>query len=84
MAHAREEVTNDFPTPPLPLTTPITFFTLEALFIGSLAIPLPPFALLGHPSQLSLLQVDALLQLLFSGIFTPSFVSVRHDYRLIL
>ena len=28
-------VTEDFPTPPFPLTIPITFFTLESLFIGA-------------------------------------------------
>ena len=27
LASANNEVTEDFPTPPLPLTTPITFFT---------------------------------------------------------
>ena len=68
MAHASDAVTKDFPTPPYPLTTPITFFTFEDGFIGSFAIPFPPFALLGQPSQLSLLQLDALLQLLFSAM----------------
>ena len=57
MAHASDAVTKDFPTPPFPLTTPITFFTFEDGFIGSFAIPFPPFALLGQPSQLSLLQL---------------------------
>ena len=32
---ARSEVTSDFPTPPFPLTIPITFFILLSLFIGS-------------------------------------------------
>ena len=32
MAEAREAVTKDLPTPPLPLTTPITFFTEEYSF----------------------------------------------------
>ena len=34
-AIARSPVTRDLPTPPLPLTTPMTFFTLEPAFIGS-------------------------------------------------
>ena len=73
IAAASDAVTNDLPTPPFPLTTPITFLTLDAAFIGSLAIPPPAlfFALLGHPSQLSFEQLDAPLQLLFSGIFFP-------------
>ena len=58
--------------------TPIGYFdgensVMDAAFIGSLAIPPPAlfFALLGHPSQLSFEQLDAPLQLLFSGIFFP-------------
>ena len=49
IAFAREPVTKDFPTPPLPLTTPITFFTELAGFnfsrklCGSLVL-LPQFA----------------------------------------
>ena len=33
---AREAVTSDFPTPPFPLMTPITFFTWEPTFAGAL------------------------------------------------
>ncbi len=32
------EVTRDLPTPPLPLTTPITFFTLLNAFWGSIRL----------------------------------------------
>ncbi len=34
-AIARRPVTSDLPTPPLPLTTPMTFFTFDSAFIGS-------------------------------------------------
>ena len=34
MAAAREQVTVDLPTPPLPLTTAITFLTLESSLTG--------------------------------------------------
>ena len=32
------EVVSDLPTPPFPLTTPITFFTLLCLFSGSIML----------------------------------------------
>ena len=35
-ATAKREVTMDFPTPPLPLTTPITFLMLLSLWAGFL------------------------------------------------
>jgi hypothetical protein len=53
---------------------------LDDGFIGSFAIPFPPFALLGQPSQLSLLQLDALLQLLFSAMsHTLLFIFIPAD-----
>ena len=36
IAEASSEVTSDFPTPPLPLTTPITFRTLLSGLAGTL------------------------------------------------
>ena len=35
IAAARSDVTSDLPTPPFPLTTPITFFTFESSFCGT-------------------------------------------------
>ena len=52
---AREAVTKDLPTPPLPLTMPITCLTLEDAFIA--ACMLCGFFLLLQPSQLVLSQV---------------------------
>jgi hypothetical protein len=73
MAHAREAVTNDFPTPPFPLTIPITFPIEEYSFNSSKNEVVPP--LLGHPSQLSLEQLPALLHASDSDMIKFSSIS---------
>ena len=61
IAFAREPVTKDFPTPPLPLTTPITCFTSEKTFCSAIKFCGLLFSLLAHPSQLVLPQEPLLL-----------------------
>jgi hypothetical protein len=73
MAQAREAVTNDFPTPPFPLTIPITFPMAEYAFNSSKNEVVPP--LLGHPSQLSLEQLPALLHVSDSDMIKRSSIS---------
>lgn len=58
-----------FLLPPFPLTTPITCFMFENLFCSTRKLCGVPPLCDGQPSQLDFVQLPALLQLLFSGIF---------------
>ena len=51
--------------------TVVNKYTRESVVVSCGSCPALFFALLGHPSQLSFEQLDAPLQLLFSGIFFP-------------
>jgi hypothetical protein len=62
-------VTRDFPTPPFPLTIPITLFIVFNSLVASKKL----FGFFSHPSQDSLLQVLSEQALVFSGmISTPN------------
>ena len=76
MRHAIREVTKDFPTPPLPLTTPMTFFTELAGFnfsrklCGSLVL-LPQFA--EHVPQLWVqFSAVSLITISLSNFYSPT------------
>ena len=66
---ARDAVTIDLPTPPLPLTTPITFFTCEYGFAGAFR---SFFALLHEPACAQEEHDSGEHPLLFSSAITPS------------
>ena len=83
--HAIKDVTKDFPTPPLPLTTPITFFTELAGFnfsrklCGSLVL-LPQFA-----EQVPQLWVQfsavSLITISLSNCYSGVTVQYPHSYE---